>query len=789
MARQTIPTQPSLKTSHYTELLGIDYQLNETEISRRRSPEMVNMISDLGGNPIKRCGYRSIGGSYKGFTEINGSTWAVYEQPQGTNPQTYHLVACRVTVGSSITHVFEKKLSTRTNYGTVNKVFSFGSNLYVLCSHEWIEYDTSAGTVRALGLTEGTLYNIVNNKAELIKPNDRYIPTVMTMYKPNGKALVTLPAGTDISGATEGVNAMTPFRRVEYCVTTDTASQVKFTIPRCAATAGQCIVEVLDPDTFEWTSARVFARTLKYIKGLPETYYIRDPLTGTGTIKIDAYEPYVELYQPYKKVTVDGVDYLRFYDKDTVEVPAGVPNVRITYVPFDTTEKHTTDDPTVVATETPMKSPAEGQTVTFVMSHDPCKRDGYKTIQVFRDNVELSPAVTFTAGTASSSLGYSYNGSRTITYTKPAGASGGIGVVKYNAYAVYAGIYKKNRTQLFASDITSLYDSRLFVANGVHSYYSRAGNPFKIDDNYYFDVDNRVMAYATTSSYLAVICKDTGRDTMYIAQGSYNESYNMPVYSVKTSNASVGAIAKKVTGVLNDEPLLLSKTGIYGISTNYYSEKYAISRSGKINRRLCEEPNLANAVGIAFNNYFYLAVNGRMYVLDGRHRDASRNGDNSYECYLFTGMPSITGMYIADGTMLMSDGSHIYRWNDDLSAPARYKDNDGSVVTAKWTSALDDDGAPQYYKVLNKKGTMFTLSPPMQTSCLVTIVKDAHERYYIGRFDGSIFALSDSVLDGFTKKKIKKYKRLQFVLENDKPEPFGLISITKTYTIGNLSKR
>ena len=37
-------------------------------------------------------------------------------------------------------------------------------------------------------------------------------------------------------------------------------------------------------------------------------------------------------------------------------------------------------------------------------------------------------------------------------------------------------------------------------------------------------------------------------------------------------------------------------------------------------------------------------------------------------------------------------------------------------------------------------------------------------------------------------KKIKKYKRLQIVLENDEAEPFGVIGITKTYSIGNLAK-
>jgi hypothetical protein len=332
-----------------------------------------------------------------------------------------------------------------------------------------------------------------------------------------------------------------------------------------------------------------------------------------------------------------------------------------------------------------------------------------------------------------------------------------------------------------------------------------------------------VKVYAKASTSLAVIAEDTGSNLIYLANGDYDTNLAMTVYSIKASNAGVGAVSSKVKGVLNDEPIFLSKTGLYGITTNYFSEKYSISRSGKINKKLCKEAHLENAVGISFNGYFYLALSnplicgkntvcspdlkcgsGRasksdMYILDSRHRDASRNGDNSYECYYFEGLPAITAMYVVNNRMLFSDGSNIYTWNDDLADKYKYLDYAvydeeldrwlGEPVACKWTSAIDADGAAQYYKTLSKRGTMVTIAPPMQTSCQVTLVKDAHDQIYIGRFDGSTFALSDSVLDGFTKKKVKKYKRLQFVLENKEPEPFGVISIVKTFTLGNHAKR
>lgn len=709
MARQNIPTQQNVKTLMYGDLMGVDYQSDATEISRRHSPEMVNMISDLGGNPVKRYGYRRIGNAYLGYATVDGDDWAVKLTALGTTPETYNITAAQISVDQygEISEVTTKTLSSRTNFGEIKHVFGFQTSLYVLCTNEWLEYDTSTDTVRTLGISAGTLWHYATStKIALDMPDEKYIPTVMTMYKPNGKELITLPIGTDLTGATEGVNVLTPFRRVEYCVTTDTAAETAFVIPNCAKMSPVLTVEVLDPSTYEW----VFAGTTDYTTSATSLVGCRRPdnLLNTTTDVIDGQIAFTE--SPYVSVTVDDVPYLRFRSATSVDVPAGVPNVRITYAPFDSTE--------------------------FTSSGN---------------------------------------------------------TVYYNGYC------RQSRVSLMASDAINMYDSRLFAAYGVHTYYSRASEPYKIDDNYYFDVDNDVVAFAKTSSYLAIIGEDTGKNTIYLASGNYNDTYGMVVYTMKASNTGIGAVATNVSGSMNDEPIFLSRTGIYGISSNYLSEKYAINRSGKINRKLCKEPNLESAVGRNFNGYFYLAINGHMYVLDSRHKEASRNGDNSYECYYFDNMPNITSIDVISNRMFFSDGTYTYTWNDDMEEAYRYIDNavmdaqtyvwSGTPVKCKWCSPLDGDGVPQYYKTLQKKGTMVTLAPPMQTSCQITLVRDARDIVYVGRFNGSTFSLSDGVLDAFTKKKVKKYKRLQFVIENNEPEPFGIVSIVKSFVLNNYAKR
>jgi len=394
-----------------------------------------------------------------------------------------------------------------------------------------------------------------------------------------------------------------------------------------------------------------------------------------------------------------------------------------------------------------------------------------------------------------------------------------------------------------------------------------------VSDLAWFAVDSEVVCFTRSNNYLAVLTKDNGRSTIYLAseatrvvdsQTGATETY----FAVKESNAGIGAIAPKCIATLSDEPMFLSSTGIYGILSNYLSEKYAVNRSSRINRKLCKEINLENAVGIAYNDYFYLAINGRMYVLDGRHKESDRAGNKPLEAYFFEGLPAIENMYVLGEKMYFSDETGTYTWNDDLPDTERYIDSDsyaecinvlygisdsptippstsdpdewseteptpstgeylwymaafddltidvvtyevqigdrkmsGDPVRARWCSAFDDDGAPQRLKTLMKKGSMITLVPHYRSGCEITLVKDGDVFEYLGSFDSDMqtfeyidfnrftFSSNAVAFDNFTKKKVKKYKRLQIQVENNKAEPFGLTQITKTYTFGNYAKR
>ena len=221
-------------------------------------------------------------------------------------------------------------------------------------------------------------------------------------------------------------------------------------------------------------------------------------------------------------------------------------------------------------------------------------------------------------------------------------------------------------------------------------------------------------------------------------------------------------------------------------------------------------------------------MNSHIYILDGRHKDNTRNGENSYECYYFENVPSIKEMFVVDNRMFFTDDTWTYTWNSDLPEKIRYYDNlildndgefvSGTPVSAWWASKFDDDNSPQVLKTLKKKGSMAVMTPYSHTGAYVTLVKNGDEFQELGYQNTAIFSFEDVdfgygheddpdyvpesldearfifssntvAYDRFTKKKIKKYKRLQIIVGNDKPEPFALTKVVKTYDMGNYAKR
>lgn len=716
MAQQKLPDIPSPRTTVYSNLLGVDFRSDQTEVERRRSPNMVNMISDIGGNPIKRDGYRRVENAYAGLVTAQS-------KPYGVRRDNAGIVIVPISISSSSRRVIEEDVAkavtipTAIAFGEIKAVFGYQQYVFIMFDNGAAKVDTTkynanpaSDAYEITGLDSGMMsVGAIGSTAPVC---DEIIPLSIIGLNPNAEGT----AGTVLYGK----NLMSIYQQYSYAGDGTTKT---FKIPLYSKMGAWAKVEVMDANG-------------NWIEKTLGTDYTLGTASNQQGVSLDGES--VETFS-----VVDSTVTFTTAPAKPSSTIAGEDNVRITVAPFN-----------------------------------------------MSDEMEV------------------------------------------NGTTAKKGFYNDNFKKLFDSNAHFFYDARLFLAVVEKTYYSEVNNPFLIPDNYYFSVDNEVIAYQRMSSNLVVITKDTGKNTIFLASTISDTATlgeNMTTsFSVKPTNAGVGAITGNVGGVLNDEPMFLSSTGLYGMLTNWSSEKYAVNRSGRINRKMCKEPNLENAVGCAFNGYYYLAVNSHIYILDGRHKDSTRSGETSYECYYFENVPTIREMFVVDNRMFFTDDTNTYTWNSDLPETLRYYDNlvldsdgefvSGTAVSAWWSSVFDDDGAPQILKTLKKKGSMAVMTPYAHTGAYVTLIKNGDEFQELGYQNTSIFSFEDVdfgygheedpdytpealaearfifssntvAYDRFTKKKIKKYKRLQIIVGNDRAEPFALTKVVKTYEMGNYAKR
>lgn len=397
--------------------------------------------------------------------------------------------------------------------------------------------------------------------------------------------------------------------------------------------------------------------------------------------------------------------------------------------------------------------------------------------------------------------------------------------VSYEGENVARGLDKEYLNDLLSSRAFGIFGhtkpDRVFLAGGMHKnriYYSQVDKANYFPDNNYVQVghdDNDIMTMQRVSDYLAVVKGNTVLDnTLYLIKGSYlDESM---YFMVIPTSATVGAIAPKASATLIGEPLFLAQTGVFGITNVYGSSEQTIrNRSRFVDKKLTKEPHLDKACGTAWNKYYILCVNNHCYILDGRNVNKKYNYDPNYqyESYYWEGVPAVTFGTYEDELFFGTEDGKLCKFNTDVQGRTKYCDNgqetwsnnvltltataDTVAIPCEWSTPLDSDRAVQRFKTLNKKGNVVTLLASEGTTANVTLIKDGVTLKSLDTFTTPFFdwvaasysPLDITAYDDFYKKKVKKYKRLQIRVQNEGLfEPFGIISITKTYSVGNFSK-
>ena len=672
MAQIKVPEAPKEYATQYSQLLGVDYQADQTEVDRRRSPNMINMISDFGGNPVKRDGYRRVGTRFSALVTVDSQMYGV----QGSAGV---LTISKVDLEGYVFNVTDPS-NLVASVGSVNSVVAYQKFIYILAEKAFIRFNTTDKSFAYVGTGSGMMS--VSSVGESAPNYDGNIPVTIITLKPDGTG----------GAVYENKNLFSIYQTFQYIGDGTTKT---YKIPNYTKMGTYVKCEVKDANG-DWQTVTATVGASTSLTG--------KTLDGSSTMTSNVVDTSVT-----------------FTTAPPDNSTAGEDNVRITFAPYSLEQV-----------------------------------DG-----------------------------------------------------------VNRGYYNETFCNLLASEISTFQNSRMFIADKYRVYYSDVSDPFKMTDLSWFEVDNEIVCFTRTSNYLAIITKDNGRNTIFLASEqtktiNTNTGETEVYFQVKASTAGIGAISRKCIGTLSDEPVFLSSTGLFGLLTNWQSEKYAVNRSSRVNRRLCKEENLESAVGAAWNDYFYLAINGHMYVFDARHKESDKAGNKPLEAYYFDNIPIIQDMWVINNKMYFNDTNYTYTWNEDLEETERYYDDayvdlggdfTGEPVRARWSSTFDDDGAPQRLKVLMKKGSMVTIVPHYRSGCSITLVKDGDVYEYLGyvaadlssfeNIDFTRFSFNANTVafDRFTKKKIKKYKRLQIIIENEQPEPFGITKVVKTYTFGNYAKR
>ena len=341
---------------------------------------------------------------------------------------------------------------------------------------------------------------------------------------------------------------------------------------------------------------------------------------------------------------------------------------------------------------------------------------------------------------------------------------------------------------------------------------SAMGDPTYFPDLGYTDVGIEgvpIVGYCRIGAAQAIVKRDNGQDsTVFFRTAEFDDG--KAVFPLQQAVTGIGATSAGSFAELLDEPLFLSGTGIFALTTNSLTgDKAGQNRSYYINPKLTEEP-LAQGEAVGYRGLYLIAFpNGHCYVLDGRQQKTYRSeslSDFNYEGYYWENVPAACWLDLKTGEdevlYFGTQDGRLCRFRTDENGGARFRDDDAGI-DAVWATKLDDDGTPTVLKTMIKRGCAVTLKPYARSSARICL-RDDREAAEHAANEGTIdifdwedidfarftFDSNDAPREIFFNTKVKKYKRLQILIRNSVPrEGFGVYAITKHYVSGNYAKR
>ena len=435
-----------------------------------------------------------------------------------------------------------------------------------------------------------------------------------------------------------------------------------------------------------------------------------------------------------------------------------------------------------------------------------------------------STRVTAKVNGSSKTEGVDFSVNRTtgvVTFTVPPGEPPVTGAD--NVFITFYKTVSGYSDRVDKCSILSVYgrgnDTRLFLAGNPdfpnYDFYCAYNDPGYMPDINYSIVGSdatKIVGYRSIYGSQAILKEDNAQDyTIFLRTPDVLD--NRMVFRVTDGITGVGAISPYAFCNLLNDAMFLSRGGVYAITSDdvIALERTVVHRSSFVDPRLTKEDHLDNAVAIEWRDYMIVSINGRCYVADARQKHYPRSLTNTfeYEWYYWDNIPAGAWLEHSGDLYFATDDGHVCRFNTDMvdeRDPEKgllmtaYSD-DGEAIVARWSTKADDDGDFAQFKTLLKKGCGVQLKPYSRSSCKIYL-RTEKDFGVMAKYDTvDIFDFADIDFERFTfntldtpqiisiRKKVKKYKTLQIIVESDAAnEAFGIFGIIKRFTRGNLVK-
>lgn len=433
------------------------------------------------------------------------------------------------------------------------------------------------------------------------------------------------------------------------------------------------------------------------------------------------------------------------------------------------------------------------------------------TFQLDTSNLDADP-VTATVEGAEKTEGTDFTVNRekgTITFTAAppvyAGGSGIDNIIVTFAKTVSGAADKINKCR-FGVMYGLGSANRFFVSGNPDEknvdWYSGLDDPTYFPDLGYTQIGadtSAIMGYLKQYENLVIVKSDNVQDAEIFLRTAEMKTDGTIIFPVKQGIKGVGAISRKTFASLRDDPLFLSRDGVFAVvSASVTQQRSVMDRSSLINARLTREGGLENACAEVWKNWYVLCVNGHCYVADASQRTAQGEGWG-YEWYYWTNIPATCFLEV-DGTLYFGTVEGKFCAFKDGDTMERFSD-DGQPIEAVWSTLLDDFDTFGKRKTMIKKGCAVMIKPYNRSSIEVWAATEKLWEWKIREETMDIFGFADIDFGRFTfntrdtpqvvalNRKIKKFITLQLIFRNDVVnEGFGVFGAEVSYVIGNYVK-